>query len=160
MHAGAVLLRKLPLRTVADIVELTDAAAAADEGSDDWRAMPYEPMGAPREMEGGVMKATNVPAHMLLPCHNELPYNPHVPRRLGLVCLQPAAEGGETLLSRNADLTEVGPQALLDFVRAHGGVRYTRRYYDETNPPSQVRLPLPRAACASSNRALQRIRIA
>jgi hypothetical protein len=148
-HAGAVLLRNLPLRSAADIVQLTEAAAAAPGAADDWIAMNYEPFGAPRDVEDGVMKATTIPASFMLPCHNEMSYNPCVPRRLGLVCLQPAPEGGETLLARNADLTEVGPQALLDFVRAHGGVRYTRRYYDETNPPSQVRPPLPSATWAA-----------
>jgi len=45
-----------------------------------------------------------------------------------LLCFESAPEGGETLLTRNADLTvSVDLQRL---VRAHGGIAYRREYYD------------------------------
>lgn len=84
-------------------------------------------------------RATNFPPEHILSCHNESSYNPLVPRRIGLLCLEPALQGEESLLARNADLTAAGPPELMEFVRQHGGLRYTRVYPDKHGSKPIVR---------------------
>lgn len=76
---------------------------------------------------------------MVLKCHNESSYNPLVPRRIGLLCLEPAAQGGESLLVRNEDLTAAGPKELFDFIREHGGLQYKRVFHDKLATANPVR---------------------
>ena len=84
-------------------------------------------------------RATNIPPEQLLLGHNESSYNPTVPRRIGLLCLTPAEHGGESLLVTNRDLTAAGPPELLDYVREHGGLQYTRVYPDKNGTKPMVR---------------------
>lgn len=83
-------------------------------------------------------RATNIAPKYVLACHNESAYNPLVPRRIGLICLEPAAEGGESLIVTNEALTECGPPELFEFVRKHGGVKYQRNFPDKFSDEPQV----------------------
>jgi Taurine catabolism dioxygenase TauD, TfdA family len=92
--------------------------------------MPYEPFAGKRQQIDGVDAATNIPGEWILSSHNEMSCNPRSPDVFALMCLQDAQEGGESLLARNADLTQRLPERVREFVTTHGGVRYTRRYAD------------------------------
>lgn len=105
-------------------------AECATLDPDHWREMPYEPYGGPRKKVGGVTLATNIEHTQILLGHNEMVYNPRIPRRIALVCGQPAAVGGENIIARNADITKVVSAEIQDFVRAHGGIKYKRTYPD------------------------------
>lgn len=130
---GAVLVRNLPVSSIAEVAQMVAAAQQADalRPQKSWTSMPYVPFGAPREERDGIMMATNIPPEYVLSCHNESAYNPLVPRRIGLLCLEPAAEGGESLIVTNESLTECGPPELFEFVRKHGGLKYQRTFPDK-----------------------------
>ena len=86
----------------------------------------------------GVDLATNVPPEFLLLCHNELCYNPLTIGKIALYCVRPAPRGGETIVARNADLGARLPARVAEFVREHGGVRYSRAFWDARDPNGPV----------------------
>ena len=90
----------------------------------------YEPFGSPRATIEGIDLATNIPSEVLLPCHNEMAYNPRPNALFFMACQAPAETGGESLLARNCDHSKHVSSELQQFVRAHGGIRYTRAYSD------------------------------
>jgi len=90
----------------------------------------------------------------VLACHNEMIYNPRVPRRFMLACLRPAAEGGESLIMRNTDQHRHVPPALVREVRERGGVLYVRSYACANNRDAAPSfLPTWQERCGCTNRA-------
>jgi hypothetical protein len=65
------------------------------------------------------------------------------------VCIRPADDGGESLMITNKAVTAAGPQELFDFVKAHGGIRYDKHYYDKQGPP-----PEPLDVCYCNSRCI------
>lgn len=126
---GAVLLRGLPMRSAEAFAPFwrgcLEASPALEEGT-------YCSMGPShgRSKLAGIDLATNVPAEFLLLCHNELCYNPRTVGRIALYCVQDAAVGGETLLARNDQLGKSHSPALAAFLREHGGLLYSRVFFD------------------------------
>jgi hypothetical protein len=72
---------------------------------------------------------TDVPDMVLGP-HNEHACNPVPTGRIAFYGLQPAEEGGESLLRRNADI-EI-PTCVRDFIHQHGGILTTRSFPNHT----------------------------
>lgn len=128
-ETGAVLLRGLPMRSAEAFGTFWRACLAKapplEEGT-------YSSLGpsAGRAKLAGIDTATNVPPEFLLLCHNELCYNPTTVERIALYCVQEAALCGHSLVARNADLAHSHSPAVREFVRAHGGLLYERRYFD------------------------------
>jgi hypothetical protein len=60
----------------------------------------------------------------LVPLHNEQTYNPISPEKVFFYCLEPAVSGGESIISRNVDLTSNIPQWVNGFIRDDGYVVY------------------------------------
>jgi len=131
---GAVLFRNLPIFRANDFKEFWEGCKNGKQNDVPWVPIPYIPVNAPRAQLDGVDLATNIPPNMILPCHNELAYNPRPAGRIALYCLQEAAQGGETLVAWNSDITELVPPELLDFLEAHGGIPYDRTYHDAKQP--------------------------
>ncbi len=123
----AVLLRNLPMRNGRAFAAFWDGCL---DGADAWTPMAYITFGSARAKLDGVDLVTPFPPEMALPCHNEMAYNPREAGRIAFFCFENAPEGGETLLTRNADLTGHVAAELQRLVRDHGGIAYRREYYD------------------------------
>lgn len=102
------------------------------DGPDGWRSMEYVPFGPARKTLEGVDLVTPFPPDLALGCHNELSYNPRPANLIAFYCLEKAEQGGETILTRNSDLTAAVSEETQQFVRDHGGVLYAREYPDES----------------------------
>jgi hypothetical protein len=126
---GAVLFRGLPMRSPEGFGHFwkgcLEAAPALEQAT-------YTSLGpsAGRAKLSGIDLATNVPPEFLLLCHNELCYNPRTVGRIALYCIQEAAAGGETVVARNADLGRTLPSSVREWVREHGGLVYSRAFFD------------------------------
>ena len=133
---GAVLLRGLPMRSAEEFAHFwkgcldEEAPVPLVEGR-------YTSLGpaAGREKISGIDLATNVPPDFLLLNHNELCYNPTTVGRIGLYCVQDAPSGGESTLARNCDLGTTHSASVRQFLEEHGGIRYSRVFFDARNPP-------------------------
>jgi hypothetical protein len=90
--------------------------------------------GRPRQKQAGVDTATNIPPTLTLNPHNELSYNPIRPSRIGLYCLLPSKAGGESIIARNSDITDLIPPQLIQHLNDHGGILYERSYRDANAP--------------------------
>ncbi len=129
---GAVLLRGLPMRTAEAFSHFwkgyLNTEPALEEGH-------YVSLGgrAGRDKLNGIDLATNVPPQFPLLCHNELCYNPTTVGCIALYCIQDAPLGGETIITRNKDLKI--PEEAARFLEEHGGILYSREFYDARNPP-------------------------
>jgi len=90
--------------------------------------LEYEYASTPRrKLEGRVYTATEYSPKLTIPLHNEQSYTRRWPRLLWFHCLQPAAEGGATLL---ADSRRVLARISDDVRRrfSERGIRYVRNY--------------------------------
>jgi hypothetical protein len=130
--ADGVLFRNLHhrIKTPEDFAVFWEACL---EGKDGWAPAAYCSFAKERSKLGGVDLVTNFPPEQVLNCHNEMAYNPHPPGRIAFFCMQDAAEGGETILVRNADLSLTLSSEIQDLVKQHGGIMYRRTYHDRNN---------------------------
>jgi len=152
-ESGAVLLRGLPMRSAEAFSHFWRGCLAAENPAplEEGR---YVSLGgrAGRDKLNGVDLATNVPPQFPLLCHNEVCYNPTTVGRIALYCVQDAPLGGETLVTRNRDL-QVPPKAR-QFLEGHGGLLYSRDFYDARRGPPAEEAP-PAAASAASGKGKQ-----
>jgi alpha-ketoglutarate-dependent taurine dioxygenase len=85
---------------------------------------------------GRVYTSTEYPADQSIPLHNEMSYAARWPRRLWLLCVRPADEGGATPVADSRVVRENLPAGLRDrFERL--GVQYRRRYGPHLDLPWQ-----------------------
>lgn len=79
-------------------------------------------------VERGIYTATEYPATVTIPQHNENAYQRDWPMRLMFACVQPAASGGDTPLADTRRVTRrLGGQIVDTF--AEKGVLYVRNYH-------------------------------
>ncbi|CAB9501639.1 taurine catabolism dioxygenase TauD, TfdA [Seminavis robusta] len=135
---SAVLFRGLSAK-ILNAKDFTDfwKACLAEPSSKNrkkWNPVSYVPFGVQRNTLEGIDLVTNFPPENALACHNEMVYNPQPAGRIAFYCLEAAPDGGETILARNVDHSRHVSQELQGMVRKHGGIQYTRRYYDKRNP--------------------------
>lgn len=126
---GVVLFRNLNERisTAKDFAEFWNGV---HEGSDAWKPVKFFARYAPRrQLEGVDLVNHNFPSTECLRCHNEDVSRPNPPSRIAFYCLEPAMEGGETLLVKNEQLTQDVRPEIQELVR-EAGVLYTGEYYD------------------------------
>lgn len=131
---GAVLLRGLPMRSAEDFGHFWNGCLQESPAIQEGKYISLGPS-AGRQKLSGIDLATNVPPQFLLLCHNELCYNPTTVGRIALYCVQDAKFGGETIIARNSDLNKGLPSDVAPFVKKHGGVLYSREFFDARRPP-------------------------
>lgn len=133
---GAVLLRGLPMRSAEEFAHFWKGCLE-EEAPEPLVEGRYTSLGpaAGRDKLSGIDLATNVPPDFLLLNHNELCYNPTTVGRIGLYCVQDAPVGGESTMARNCDLGTTHSAAVREFLAEHGGVLYSRTFFDAKNPP-------------------------
>lgn len=120
---GAVLVRGLGLRTVADV-----SGVAARLGSGCY--VEREAFAARSLLSDGVYSATPWPAREPMCAHHELSYLLDIPATLLFACLRAPASGGATPLVDTARVVEDLPADLVAWVERHGWL-LTRSYGDD-----------------------------
>ena len=136
---GAVLVKGLhSIRSSADFKVFWRACCDVQPH---WTAMEYMPFFRNREQDEGVDLATKIKGSSVLPCHNEMAYNPRPAGRIALFCLQDAKKGGESLLVPNAVLTDSIRDEVKQWLKEHQGVLYRREYFDKNAKPSETMPP-------------------
>jgi alpha-ketoglutarate-dependent taurine dioxygenase len=101
-------------------------------------SIPYRDASTPRSLvDTGVYSATDYPAELDIPPHNEQSYSAVVPRYIAFYCQRPADTGGETVLAESAAWRErISPGTRERFEAA--GVLYVRNFYDWLTPGWQT----------------------
>jgi hypothetical protein len=114
---GAILFRNMPL--------------SAKEFSQFWESTSWhryrriDPFYDRRVLEG-IHLAPRAYPERIVSSHNEQAYNPKSPEKVLFYVLEPAAQGGETLLLRNHELTQKIDPWILDLVKSDGHVTYNQ----------------------------------
>jgi alpha-ketoglutarate-dependent taurine dioxygenase len=113
---GAILFRGFDITAPGELAQLLAAAGET--------AQRYHGGSSPRTHVGhDVYTSTELPPGVRIPLHSELAYLAAYPRHLWFVCVQPAAEGGETVLAdARAVYRAIAPAVRARFVDR--GVRY------------------------------------
>ncbi|SFO04242.1 Taurine dioxygenase, alpha-ketoglutarate-dependent [Pseudonocardia ammonioxydans] len=120
---GAVVVRGLGLRTVADV-----SGVAARLGSGCY--VEREAFAARTVLSDGVYSATPWPSRQLMCAHHELSYVLEIPATLMFACLHAPGSGGTTPLVDTARVVEELPADLVERVERQGWI-LTRSYGDD-----------------------------
>ena len=118
---GALLFRGFGIRSAEDFDRLLASISS--------RRMGYSYRSTPRStVTGNILTATEYPARLEIPLHNENSYQDIWPLKLALCCLVPADEGGETPI---ADMREVTAALDSDLLSRFGlrKILYTRHFH-------------------------------
>ena len=75
------------------------------------------------QIAGQLDAATNIPGDYTLTLHTEMSYAPTPISKVLLLCMNPAEQGGESLLARNTDVLQKLPEHMLKTFEQKGGVR-------------------------------------
>lgn len=131
-EAGAILLRGLPLASVADFSEFFVALG--------YEPVPYHGFATRHEIAPGV-STPNVPnPRKAIMLHNDMSTDPVMPEHLFLFCAKPPPEGagGETPIARSADwATALGPELWARFAE-RGIARWTNSPCRESRARSRM----------------------
>jgi hypothetical protein len=127
---GAMLFRNMPLDSAKKFAQFWESITW-----DYFRRI--DPFYGRREVEG-IHLAPKAYPKRLVTSHNEQAYNPKSPEKVLFYVLEPAAEGGETLLLRNHELTANIDPWIIDFIKKDGYVAYHHWIlYDRTETDDQ-----------------------
>ncbi|MEM9491644.1 MAG: TauD/TfdA family dioxygenase, partial [Myxococcota bacterium] len=119
---GATLWRGFALGDPAALEAVMEAVA--EKGG----ALDYVYRSTPRSaVSGRVFTSTEYPPDRDIPLHNELAYHRSWPRKLGFLCLVPAARGGATPIADSRRVYARIPEAVRERFAALG-VTYVRNY--------------------------------
>src|SRR5215813_10093585 len=120
---GALLFRGFKAPEVAEFEEFLTIVAGD--------LLDYSYRSTPRaQVSGKIYTSTEYPAHQTIPLHNEMSYTRQWPMVLGFLCVQPAAEGGETPIADSRRVFDlIAPELRERFARKQ--VRYVRNYGDD-----------------------------
>jgi alpha-ketoglutarate-dependent taurine dioxygenase len=129
-RSGAVLVRRSGVSSVEDLHRRVEGTLGG--------LLPYDDASTPRtEVAPGVHTATEFPAELAIPPHNEQAYSSHAPRYLAFFCDRPADAGGSThLVDSNRWHEEIPASTRARFDT--GGVTYVRNYYPWLAPNWQT----------------------
>lgn len=126
---GAVLIRGSGITSIEVLRRSIEAAFGP--------LLPYDDASTPRtEVAPGVHTATEFPADLAIPPHNEQAYRTHAPRYLVFSCGRPADAGGATQLVDSRRWFEEIPTPTRARFEA-SGVTYVRNYYSWLAPTWQ-----------------------
>ncbi len=129
LEHAALLFRGFAVSDIADFDRFV--AALTKERID------YIYSSTPRTMIGEkIFTATEYPAALEIPLHNECAYQRDWPLKLSLCCLVPAQAGGETPLADMRRVTTAVGERLLDKFEERG-VQYVRHYHPYVDIPWQ-----------------------
>ncbi len=128
---GAVLVRGLTIKGANQYSHILQTIFKDQLSSYTYRSTPRT------ELKGNIYTATEYLETEVIPQHNEKAYSNSWPMRLGLFCVHPAAEGGETPLADSRQVYELIPQDIKEKFIAKG-VKYTRNYGDIDLPWQEV----------------------
>jgi alpha-ketoglutarate-dependent taurine dioxygenase len=119
---GAVLFRGFNMETVRQFEQLACAVSL--------KLLDYKERSSPRSEVGhGVYTSTDYPANQTIHFHNEQSYSDSWPMKLWFFCLQPAAEGGATLIADGREvLRRISARTRERFEQKQ--VLYVRNYGD------------------------------
>jgi alpha-ketoglutarate-dependent taurine dioxygenase len=107
LHRGALLIRGLPVATVADFGHLRDVLLP--------RPAAYKEKATPRtEFAPGVFSSTNLPAAQPIRLHNENSYTLSFPGTLLFGCIAAPEEGGATIVGDMREALTLIPPAVRD----------------------------------------------
>jgi alpha-ketoglutarate-dependent taurine dioxygenase len=127
---GAVLVRRSGIASFEDLRRLVEGALGG--------LLPYDDASTPRtEVVPGVHTATEFPAELAIPPHNEQAYSSHAPRYVTFSCDRPAEVGGSTQLVDSHRWHEEIPASTRARFDARG-VTYVRNYYPWLMPSWQT----------------------
>lgn len=122
---GGILFRGYPVASAAAFQDCI--RSFRDHGLD------YMYRSTPRtRIARGVFTATEYPARLEIPLHNENAYQREWPLRVAFCCLQPSIEGGETPLADMRSVTRALPDTVVDAFERRG-VRYIRHYHPDVD---------------------------
>src|SRR5438034_5314056 len=118
LNAGAILFRNFRLMTVDEFERLVETVSGP--------LLDYSYRSTPRtRVSGKIYTSTEYPPHQSIPLHNEMSYTRQWPMVLGLFCVEPATEGGETPIADSRKVfARIDPAIRDRFSRKH--VRYVR----------------------------------
>jgi amino acid adenylation domain-containing protein len=134
-NCGGILFRNFAVASVENFQEIVNALS--DE------ILEYVERSTPRStVSGKVYTSTEYPADQLIPLHNENSYASVWPLKIWFFCLQPAEEGGETIIADSRKVFERLDPALRDeFTRRK--LTYVRNYWHGISPSWQEAFGTP-----------------
>lgn len=120
LQHGGILFRGFELADSKSFERVVDSVSN--------EALDYIYRSTPRTALGNkIYTATEYPPKQKIPLHNESAYQRDWPMRLLFYCVQPAAQGGETVIADMARVTDrIDPEIREEFVAK--GVMYVRNY--------------------------------
>ena len=128
---GALLIRGLKVHSSKEFGKVLSEAFNSELLQYTYRSTPRT------EFRGNVYTATEYPATEVIPQHNENSYSRSWPYRIGLFCLIPAEEGGETPISSSRAILDLLPDHIKrEFSEKQ--IMYVRNYLDIDLPWTEV----------------------
>lgn len=93
--------------------------------------MEYIYRSTPRTtINGQIYTSTEYPANQVIPLHNEMSYSPTWPMKIWFFCIQPAQQGGETLIADSRKVfASINPKIREQFIQKK--VMYVQNYRNE-----------------------------
>ncbi len=128
---GALLIRGLHIPSSKQFSRVLTGIFGEELITDQYRSTPRT------ELRGNVYTATEYHPDQVIPQHNENSYSNKWATRIGFLCTQPAASGGETPISDSRLIYEKLPEALRNKFEEKG-VLYVRNYSDIDLPWREV----------------------
>ncbi len=129
LEHGGLLFRGFEVDDVADFQACVDALGGG--------GLDYTYRSTPRtRVANGVFTATEYPARLEIPLHNENAYQAEWPLHIAFCCLRPSDEGGETPLADMRAVTRLLDGTVMDTFERRG-VRYIRHYHPNIDLPWQ-----------------------
>ena len=140
LEHGALLFRGFQVKDVTDFERFVSATG--------WKHLDYTYRSTPRRaVTDRVLTATEYPAELEIPLHNENSYQHQWPHKLAFCCLRPAESGGETPLADMRNVNAALSERLLEEFERRGVqyIRHYRAYFDlpwqtvfQTEDPRQL----------------------
>jgi len=120
LEHGALLFRGFHVKGITDFERFVSVTG--------WKHLNYTYRSTPRtRVAQGVYTATEFPATLEIPLHNENSYQREWPNKVAFCCLRPAHSGGETPIADMRNVNAALGERLLDEFE-HRGVQYIRHY--------------------------------
>ncbi len=128
LRHGGVLLRGFAM-TLEELEPMLRATVGGEE------LLEYTYRSTPRrQVAGNLLTSTEYPADQSIPMHNEEAYTRRWPMRIGFLCVQAAAAGGETPIADSRRVLAAIPEAVrAEFARRQ--VMYVRNYGERLDLP-------------------------
>lgn len=123
LRSGAILFRDFPVRSAEDFARVARAFSSGELIED------YVPGVSQRTaLGGGVFSSTEYPAHLIMPCHNEMSYTRDWPSKIFFWCATaPNAQGETPLVDLRRVVKRLRPETAARFRAQH--ITYSRFFH-------------------------------